>query len=1103
MTVNDSPRPGTVLAGRFRVRNALGRGAFGAVYACDDLLRGDLAAVKLLHRAEGRPLGRFYLEYRALRRLNHPNVVAARAFARHGSKPLIAMDLAQGLPLHLALAPLPAPPGAVLPILGQLLEALATVHGRGLVHRDLKPQNLLVSSEGHLSILDFGAVRLDEPDEMGMVPDDAAVGTAAYVAPEVLRGTAPDGRADLYSVGVVVYELLTGVQPFPPAAPGTLGPRWPEPRRACRLDAVRPDLHPALVDVVDCLLAFDAVDRPRGALEVLEVLRSAGLLDGAAPPAVAGSGRAGSPGEDIPLLGREEAWEALGRAAEAVEDGRSAVLRVGGGPGCGASRFLREAGAWLRGRGWAVFPARPEALLVPGAAGWAGLTAELLRTTSARAEEYGPLVARLGGEPDPRREELGAEAGGEYRADRRAGLSGWARLLLDSAAGGPVALLLEHVDRLERPWRELAEHASAAVVDSGSKVLVLRAGPHPDVELRRLTLQEVEDVFPERGQLGVDDVRAARLLHERSRGVPAQVASTLDEWARAGLVHAVPGGYAVSRRGRESKAAWAEGGWRAGQEAAERWAPVVGALAGGARRVLGTVSMADFPLSLAALARACSLDEWSLMGALEDLVEAGVLLYDARGGRFQPVHPVVGPLARRDWTGADAARAHERVADALRGEGAPDETVAQHLVRAGGDEEAARALARAAERALADHDPTGALEYGRRAMELSRDGKLRWEASRAVCRGARRCGELGQTGEAEGVLLRPPDGLSAAARVDAVLLVTSLALDRGEVGRAEDLIRDAALLALEDPAARGAVHLRRVQMFARSGRLKEAAEHAEAALDAYGGIGDRRGVAKALQVAASVQYRRGEYDRAVELARRAVQSWNEPEESAHAAHSWHLLGIALADRGEIMQALAALEAARERFLGAGDLQALAYNRSAALTLACRTGRPPFALAQDVLRYASRLQIPELEASAHLALARAGGLEGTPTSAARSAERAADLYEALGNRKLTALAYARLALASAQMGRPRAADHASRRALELVRTAEAADIEWQVEWVRSRCAADPEERGRAAAAARSGAATQLAREGSRGVGGALPVEERMREICRLRDGLGEG
>ena len=196
--------------GRYEIVEELGRGAMGVVYLAQDPALGRLVAVKALDGGAGNGhRSSFLREARAAGGLDHPGIVTVHD-AADGERPFIAMEYVQGTDLKEVLRPgQPLPVDFALEVADQVAAALDYAHGRGVVHRDIKPGNILITANERVKLTDFGiasAPTLSEPD--------ARLGTPHYVAPEQLRGEAVDGRADVFALGVVVYEMLTGKRPF-------------------------------------------------------------------------------------------------------------------------------------------------------------------------------------------------------------------------------------------------------------------------------------------------------------------------------------------------------------------------------------------------------------------------------------------------------------------------------------------------------------------------------------------------------------------------------------------------------------------------------------------------------------------------------------------------------------------------------------------------------------------------------------------------------------------------------------------------------------------------------------------------------------------------
>jgi serine/threonine protein kinase len=204
--------------GRYEVTETLGKGAMGVVYKAYDPVIARSVALKTIRRdlldsdQAVESIGRFRNEAMASGRLNHPGIVAIYEYGEQGDTVFIVMEYAPGDTLHGYLARRDSIKlSAINDIMSQLLEALDFAHENGIVHRDVKPANIIVSPSGRIKVTDFGIARINTSTltQTGMI-----MGTPSYMAPEQYVGLALDRRADVFSAGVVLYELLTGIKPF-------------------------------------------------------------------------------------------------------------------------------------------------------------------------------------------------------------------------------------------------------------------------------------------------------------------------------------------------------------------------------------------------------------------------------------------------------------------------------------------------------------------------------------------------------------------------------------------------------------------------------------------------------------------------------------------------------------------------------------------------------------------------------------------------------------------------------------------------------------------------------------------------------------------------
>lgn len=265
--------PGTLLAGRFRIEAILGIGGMGVVYRAADLALDVPVALKLLRpelatRADA--FERFRQELLMARQVSSPRVVRIHDLAQHEGQWLISMDYVDGEGLDRRIdRDGPMDPAEAARIGRQIAEGLAAAHASGVIHRDLKPANVLIDRKGDAYISDFGVAR--SLASGGITRTGAVIGTPDYLSPEQARGDAIDGRSDLYALGLLLYEMLTGTMPF---SGGTVSEilaqrmlRSPPP-----VSALRPQTPPWLTRLVDRLLRPNPAHRLQSAVEVIRAI---------------------------------------------------------------------------------------------------------------------------------------------------------------------------------------------------------------------------------------------------------------------------------------------------------------------------------------------------------------------------------------------------------------------------------------------------------------------------------------------------------------------------------------------------------------------------------------------------------------------------------------------------------------------------------------------------------------------------------------------------------------------------------------------------------------------------------------------------------------
>jgi len=324
-----------LIKNRYQIDRELGRGGMGIVYkGYDTVLKRDVA-IKMLTEATFGTEGRSHLQHeaQAVAQLNHPNIITVYDVGEYNQSPFIVMEFVENLNLH------EQPPKdieEIVRITKQVCSALAHAHENGIIHRDLKPENVILNNDGMVKLMDFG---LACSISSRLTSEGTILGTVFYLAPEQAQGKRIDPRSDLYSLGVMLYELVTGILPFNADDPlAVISQHIYAPVVPPR--AKNDQIPPALEALILKLMAKDPKDRPASAAEVAKQLSAPEILDKTALPSKELSvidrivrGR---------LVGRERELKMARKMWQGAKGGQGQLLLISGEPGVGKTRLVRE-----------------------------------------------------------------------------------------------------------------------------------------------------------------------------------------------------------------------------------------------------------------------------------------------------------------------------------------------------------------------------------------------------------------------------------------------------------------------------------------------------------------------------------------------------------------------------------------------------------------------------------------------------------------------------------------------------------------------------------------------------------------------------------------
>jgi len=356
--------------GRYAVLKKLGEGGKGVVYKARDTVLNRVVAIKMLKSAflseEAYP--RFLREAQVVAKLNHPNVVSIYDIGKENEKQFFVLEFVDGMSLRELMGTYPEGKCDIQTVLRTSMDvcsALQYAHSQGVLHRDVKPENILMTEEGIVKLMDFGLAKmLGEPS---ITQEGIIVGTVAYVAPEIALGKGADARSDLYSFGAVLYEMVTGRPPFPgedpvkiifshihdyPVSPSRLSPKVPQTLAECVMKLLEKEPSKRYQSSADLLKSMREIAEGYLREVLVPSLKPVILVPSPRPPAA----------REVQLIDRVEEMGLLREAVDRAARGEGSLVFLYGEAGIGKTRLARELGAYARLRGMQVLYGRCPAL---------------------------------------------------------------------------------------------------------------------------------------------------------------------------------------------------------------------------------------------------------------------------------------------------------------------------------------------------------------------------------------------------------------------------------------------------------------------------------------------------------------------------------------------------------------------------------------------------------------------------------------------------------------------------------------------------------------------------------------------------------------------
>lgn len=741
----DSPEslPVSVSGGRYRVERLIGEGARKRVYAATDTRLGREVALAVVKTdgLDGAGRERIAREARAMAKLgDHPHIVTVFDVGDEDDRPFIVSQLMPGGSVAELLERAPDHRVAIeeaLQIALEVARALDHAHTHGVVHRDLKPANVWRAADGTVLLGDFGLAATG--DEARLTVDGLVVGTVAYLAPEQAVGRAPDARSDLYALGALLYELLTGRPPFLGDDAVTVISQH------LNSSPVAPSWHnatvsPALDTLVLALLAKDPSDRPKNAASVIDEVERIAVSALSTVGAPAAPTAAPKVLTSAPLAGRVSELGQLTTAFDHAVSGRSRLVMVVGEPGIGKTRLVEELAVYASVRGATVCWGH----CYEGELGMPYLPfIEAFRTyvrersdDDLRAElsTGAPEIATLVSELRARFSDLPSSPPLEGDAERMRLFEGVSTFVRNASAGRPLVLLLDDLHWADKPTLLMLQY----LVRNLRRERVLIVGTYRDVELDRthpladavaaLRREQLYERVLLRG-LSTDEVKElidsidnqdsprpfAELVHRETEGNPFFVAEILRNLVETGAITRVDG-------------QWVGTAESVAENLPEGVREVIGRrlsrLSSDCNRMLTVGAAMPGGFSLDVVSSVLELDDDRVLDLLDEALDAQVLRERREAaGTYEFNHALIRQTLYGELSTPRRVRLHRQIAATLEGKGAPDTRVAElayHCFHAAPGGDVAKAVdyaTRAGDKARAQAAHEEAARFYKMALE--------------------------------------------------------------------------------------------------------------------------------------------------------------------------------------------------------------------------------------------------------------------------------------------------------------------------------------------------------------------------------------------------